>query len=70
MSDYVEQIESTDIWVDDGHVYLKAYDGTTVRMKPEMAIQTGRKLEALGTESFINKVMDGDAKPADYPPAR
>jgi hypothetical protein len=67
---YIDYGEPNDIWVDDGHVFVRAYNGTIVRMKPEVAILVGRKLEAFGTESFINKVMDGDAKPADYPPAR
>jgi hypothetical protein len=38
-------------------------------MTPEVAIALGRKLENAGTESFINKVMDGDAIPSDLPRA-
>ncbi|MFG6284294.1 hypothetical protein [Sphingomonas sp. S6] len=64
MSDFIEYGIATEVWVNDGHVFVKAYDGVIIRMTPEVAIRLGRDLEAAGTESFINKVMDGDAKPA------
>lgn len=67
--EYIEYGEATAVWVDDGHVFVAREDGTTVRMKPEVAIAIGRKLESAGTESFINKVMDGDAAARDFPHA-
>jgi hypothetical protein len=57
------------VWVDDGHVYIEGHDGALLVMTPEVAIALGRKLENAGTESFINKVMDGDAIPSDLPRA-
>jgi hypothetical protein len=57
------------VWVDDGHVYIEGHDGALLVMTPEVAIALGRKLENAGTESFINKVMDGDAVPSDLPRA-
>jgi hypothetical protein len=55
------------VWVDDGHVYVEGHDGTLLSMTPETAIYLGRKLESAGTESFINKVMDGKAVPSELP---
>ncbi|WP_210357317.1 hypothetical protein [Sphingomonas beigongshangi] len=70
MEQIIDYGEVPAVWVDDGHVYVKAYDGNTLRMKPEVAIKFGRQLETAGTESFINKVMDGDARPTDFPAPR
>lgn len=67
MADIVEYGAATDVWVEDGHVFAMRADGMTVRMSPEVAITIGRKLEAAGTESFINKVMDGHAAPDEFP---
>ncbi|MEI5688833.1 hypothetical protein [Sphingomonas kyungheensis] len=67
MSVFIEYGESPRVRVDDGHVFLEASDGRRVRMKPEVAIKLGRSLEACGTESFINKVLDGNAAPTDFP---
>lgn len=55
------------VWVEDGHVYVEGHDGALLRMTPEVAISLGRNLESAGTESFINKVMDGEAKPSELP---
>jgi hypothetical protein len=46
-------------WVEDGHVYVEAYDGRTLKLTPEVAISMGRLLERLGSDSLINKVMGG-----------
>lgn len=70
MADVIEYGEATDVWVEDGHVFVARPDGLTVRMSPEVAIAIGRKLEAAGTESFINKVMDGHAASEDFPRER
>ena len=67
MTDYVEYGTAIEVWVEDGHVFAKRADGVTVRMTPEVAIAIGRKLESAGTESFINKVMDGNAVPQEFP---
>lgn len=55
------------VWVEDGHVYVEGHDGALLTMTPEVAISLGRKLEAAGTESFINKVMDGKATSSELP---
>jgi hypothetical protein len=55
------------VWVEDGHVFVEGHDGALLAMTPEVAIALGRKLENAGTESFINKVMDGDAMASDLP---
>ncbi len=55
------------VWVEDGHVFAEGYDGSILAMTPEVAIAFGRKLESAGTESFINKVMDGKAKASELP---
>lgn len=55
------------VWVQDGHVYVEGHDGALLTMTPEVAIALGRKLESAGTESFINKVMDGKGSPSDLP---
>lgn len=70
MSQVIEYGEATDVWVEDGHVFVARSDGLTVRMSPEVAITIGRKLESAGTESFINKVMDGHATSAEFPHER
>ncbi|MHA0330267.1 hypothetical protein [Sphingomonas melonis] len=67
VADFVEYGAATDVWVEDGHVFTRREDGTVVRMVPEVAITIGRKLEAAGTESFINKIMDGRATTEDFP---
>lgn len=67
VADFVEYGAATDVWVEDGHVFTRREDGTVVRMVPEVAIAIGRKLEAAGTESFINKVMDGRTTTEDFP---
>jgi hypothetical protein len=46
------------VWVEDGHVFAEGNDGAILQMEPEVAIDLGRLLEAAGTESFINKVID------------
>ena len=55
------------VWVEDGHVFAEGYDGAILVMTPEVAIAFGRKLESAGTESFINKVMDGKAEATELP---
>lgn len=70
MSQVIDYGEATDVWVEDGHVFAARADGITVRMSPEVAIAIGRKLESAGTESFINKVMEGHAKPDEFPHER
>ncbi|MCU6453921.1 hypothetical protein LPN01_07510 [Sphingomonas sp. A2-49] len=67
MSRVIEYGDATEVWVEDGHVFVARPDGLTVRMSPEVAIAIGRKLESAGTESFINKVMDGHATSEDFP---
>jgi hypothetical protein len=57
------------VWVEDGHVFVEGHDGARLVMTPEVAIALGRKLENAGTESFINKVIVGEAKPSDLPRA-
>lgn len=47
------------VWVDDGHVMIEGHDGAILTMTPEVAIHLGRLLSDTGTESLINKVMDG-----------
>jgi hypothetical protein len=56
------------VWVDDGHVLVEAYDGTVVRMVPEVAIELGRMLGNSGAESLVNKVVEEAAK-TSMPPA-
>ena len=55
------------VWVEDGHVFVEAHDGSRLWMTPETAIALGRKLEAAGTESFINKVLEGESDPSTLP---
>lgn len=49
--------EPRKVWVEDGHVFVKGYDGTTVSMLPAVAIQLGRLLGEAGAASLINQVM-------------
>ena len=60
MAEFIEYGEATDVWVEEDYVFTRRQDGVIVRMSPEVAIAIGRKLEAAGTDSFINKVMDGN----------
>jgi hypothetical protein len=46
------------VWVDDGHVFVEAHDGTVVSMTPEVAIELGRLISNAGADSLVNKVMD------------
>jgi hypothetical protein len=55
------------VWVDDGRVFVEGHDGAVLTMTPEVAIALGRMLESAGTESFINKVLDGKAQPSELP---
>ena len=51
------------VWVDDGHVFVEAYNGIVVSMTPEVAIEMGRLLGNAGADSLVNEVMDrGDAR--------
>lgn len=61
MSDLLNYDRERRAWVEDGHVYVEAYDGRTLKMTPEVAISMGRLLERLGSDSLINKVMNGDS---------
>jgi hypothetical protein len=55
------------VWVVDGRVFVEGHDGAILTMAPEVAIALGRMLETAGTESFINKVLEGKGQ-ADEPP--
>lgn len=49
--------EPRKVWVEDGHVFVEGYDGTTVSMLPAVAIKLGRLLGEAGAASLINQVM-------------
>ncbi len=49
--------EPRKVWVEDGHVFVESYDGTTVSMSPAVAIKLGRLLGEAGAASLINQVM-------------
>jgi hypothetical protein len=55
------------VWVEDGHVFVEGHDGTILKMTPEVAIALGRMLGTAGTESFINKVLEGKAQRSELP---
>lgn len=57
------------IWVEDGHVFIEGHDGATLMMTPEVAIELSRLLGEAGTESLINKVLDGAAEDQPMPAA-
>ena len=50
------------VWVEDGHVFVEAHDGAILSMTPEVAIEMGRLLSQAGSDSLINRVMDGGAE--------
>lgn len=52
------------VWVEDGHVFVKGYDGETFSMSPEDAIEMGRMLSEAGADSLVNQVIDEDNKPS------
>jgi hypothetical protein len=51
---------SRKVWVNDGHVFIEAPDGTVVFMTPEVAIEMSRLVGNAGSESLINKVVEED----------
>ena len=51
--------EPRKVWVEDGHVFVEGYDGRIISLTPEVAIKMGRMLSQAGSDSLVNRVMDG-----------
>jgi len=67
IADHVAQTEAyvgpPRVWVEDGHVFVQAHDGSVVNMTPEIAIELGRMISNAGADSLVNKVRDDVAAP-------
>ena len=48
------------VWVEDGHVFVEAFDGDIISMLPAVAISMGQLLSEAGADATINRIVDSN----------